>query len=841
MIDFTKKLGAKVSKKVTDPVALYDTLDRASDKGPLRPAQIAVLDQWSSARRNDAEVIVKLHTGQGKTLIGLLMLQSKINEGKGPALYLCPNNYLINQTCNQARQFGINVCTAPKELPAEFLDGESILVTSVQKLFNGLSRFGTGAYSEAVGTILMDDSHACVDAIRDAFTIKLEASSTGYQRLRDLFAVGLEGQGAGSYVDICEGSYDALLPVPYWDWRDKEKEVVKILSSVSSEDAVRFAWPLIKDMLSECICVFSGTSLEISPHLPPIDLFGSYSRATHRIFMSATVTNDAFLVKGLRLKPLTIRTPLIYEKERWSGEKMILIPELLDSKIERKEVIEAYAPARPQRRFGVVAVTPSTYTSRQWEDGGASLVTKDNIDEQLQHLRDKNFDQTLVIANRYDGIDLPDDMCRILILDSKPHADNLLDRLVDSCRAQSDVMALRTARTIEQGIGRSVRGEKDYCAVILTGADLVDNVRSKRSRAYLSPQTRLQIEIGLEVMDYAREELKNGNLPMDVVCDLTKQCLRRDTGWKDFYSERMNTLESAAPDLAILNTFQAELDAEEAFQKGDWQTANKIIQEVIDWHSQDTTEQGWYLQEMARYAAPYDAIKSNELQKAAHLKNRRLLRPKTGMQVARLQISGSRVARLAAWVNQFESFDDLNIAVHNILGKLEFGTSAESFESALHELGTALGFACERPDKEWKAGPDNLWALEDGHYLLIECKSEVDLKRPEIYKTESGQMNNSLAWFEKNYPGAKSSNIIVIPTNQLGKGAGFNREVKSLRPRELGALVKAVKAFFRQFNSLELHSLDSSHIQQLLNQHKLTVTDLVTNYSRTILSPPTSH
>jgi replicative superfamily II helicase len=50
---------------------------------------------------------VKLHTGQGKTLVGLLMLQSRLNAGKGPVVYLCPDHFLIAQTCEQARQFGI--------------------------------------------------------------------------------------------------------------------------------------------------------------------------------------------------------------------------------------------------------------------------------------------------------------------------------------------------------------------------------------------------------------------------------------------------------------------------------------------------------------------------------------------------------------------------------------------------------------------------------------------------------------------------------------------------------------------------------------------------------------
>jgi replicative superfamily II helicase len=117
-------------------------LDRAVDKGPLRPSQLSVLNDWYASRQKTRDVIVKLHTGQGKTLIGLLMLQSRLNAGQGPAVYLCPNNFLIDQTSEQAKQFGISTCQADPELPEAFLNSEPILVTSVQKLFNGLTKAG---------------------------------------------------------------------------------------------------------------------------------------------------------------------------------------------------------------------------------------------------------------------------------------------------------------------------------------------------------------------------------------------------------------------------------------------------------------------------------------------------------------------------------------------------------------------------------------------------------------------------------------------------------------------------------------------------------------------------
>ena len=95
MVNFKNRLAGKRAEKPTDPIKLYDTLDRAHDKGPLRPAQLAVLSDWFSNHQSIRDVIVKLHTGQGKTLIGLLLLQARLNAGKGPALYLCPDNFLL--------------------------------------------------------------------------------------------------------------------------------------------------------------------------------------------------------------------------------------------------------------------------------------------------------------------------------------------------------------------------------------------------------------------------------------------------------------------------------------------------------------------------------------------------------------------------------------------------------------------------------------------------------------------------------------------------------------------------------------------------------------------------
>ena len=83
---------------------------------------------------------------------------------------------------------------ADDDLPDDFLDGKSILITSVQKLFNGKTKFGLNGKSIDVSYFLLDDAHACVDAIRSACSIKVKKDDPVYRDLVDLFAEALQAQ-----------------------------------------------------------------------------------------------------------------------------------------------------------------------------------------------------------------------------------------------------------------------------------------------------------------------------------------------------------------------------------------------------------------------------------------------------------------------------------------------------------------------------------------------------------------------------------------------------------------------------------------------------------------------
>jgi replicative superfamily II helicase len=836
MVDFKKRMRSRGGDKKIHPVEIYDTLDRSSDTGPLRPIQIEILNKWFASFRENKDVILKLHTGQGKTLVGLLAQQSYINQGRGPCLYVCPNIYLVHQTAEQAKKFGVPTVQFKQndsELPHEFLEGKKILICHAQKLFNGFSKFGLGRNSVKCGHIILDDSHACIDTIKETFTIKAEKADPVYEALFKLFQEELKEQGAGTFMEVQDGLYDAYLPISYWAWQDKIDQVLSIISEHRQEDSVKFTWPLLKDILHRCQCIISGSHLEITPYLNPIDLFGTFFGASQRLLMSATTMNDSFFIKGLGMSKDSVVTPLTIETEKWSGEKMILIPSIINEDLTKITIINHFAAPAPQRTKGVVVLTPSYKHCKPYGQQGCTIAMKETIYDEISKLKDGQRDRPLVIANRYDGIDLPDESCRILILDSKPYAESLLDRYEEDCREESEIINVKIAQKIEQGLGRSVRGEKDYSVILVIGADLVNFIKSPLTRKYFSAQTRSQINIGLELAQMTIEDHDfKTSKAVDIIKQLVKQCLVDRDDWRDFYDEKMSLSKEMAHIINITDQLTVEFRAEKAFSDGDSETAIHLIQSMLDSMSYSTSEVAWYLQMMARFKYFIQKTESNKLQTIAYRKNNDLLKPKEGFSYEKLNfIHINRTVKVRNWLSQFPEYNDMITQINNICSLLSFEETAEHFEQGLLQLGEALGFESQRPEKEMKEGPDNLWCLAQNEYIVFECKNEVEEKRDEISKTETGQINTSCGWFQNKYPGAELKPIMVIHAKNVSKAGAFNFPVEIMRKGKLKALKQNVKNLFFEFKPYDLKNISDEKIQEFINAHNLDIDSIKTLYS----------
>ncbi len=80
MIDFSNLLNDDADN-VIDPREIFITLNRDKRFAFPRDIQTEVLNAWFAVR-NQSDIIIKLNVGSGKTVVGLLILQSSINEHK---------------------------------------------------------------------------------------------------------------------------------------------------------------------------------------------------------------------------------------------------------------------------------------------------------------------------------------------------------------------------------------------------------------------------------------------------------------------------------------------------------------------------------------------------------------------------------------------------------------------------------------------------------------------------------------------------------------------------------------------------------------------------------------
>ena len=836
MVDFKKKIASKSKSKIINPIDLYNTLDRKSIAGPLRPAQEYTLNEWFNNRRNERDLIVKLHTGEGKTLIGLLILQSVINLGEGPCIYVCPNIYLVHQVCNEALKFGIPYCVVDENnnIPNEFQSGEKILITHAHKIFNGKSIFGIGNNCVKVNTVILDDSHACIDILKDAFTVIVskDLNEALYNKILTLFSEDLIEQGEGSYLDIKAGEYETFMMVPYWSWNNKKTEILTILSESTSMDEIKFVWPLMKDRIIEYSCFISGNKIEISPYNINVTQFGTFSRAHRRILMSATTQEDIFFVKGLNFSVDAVVNPIKYPKLRWSGEKMLLMPSLIDETCD-KDLVATEFGKMSVSQFGIVVIVPNTKRANYYNQLGAKFPKNNKeLFSVIDDLRKGNFNNIVVINNRYDGIDLPDESCRILIIDSMPFLNNYSDRYEEKCCPNSEIINKKIAQKIEQGIGRAVRGEKDYCAILIIGSDIEKFMRGALTRKYFSNQTQKQIEIGFEVAKMAKEEVQENDSPMKQIISLIKQMIKRDDGWKEYYATEMNEIIEEGIENTIYERYEKENEFERLFSQAEYEKAVNETQRFIDKYIKDDLEKGWYLEQMARYAYMFSKEKSALLQKSAFKLNTQLLKPDNGIVYSKISfLNENRINRFKKYISKYSDFEELNLHMNEAIEKFSFGMPSEKFESSLQDLGEMLGYVSQRPDQEIRKGPDNLWCVSNKKYVIFECKSEVEEHRNAIKKSEAGQFNNHCGWFKEEYGEyVDVLRIMIIPTKRLSHDANFNEQVFVMRKNGVKKFKDNIKAFLKEIQKYDLDSLSDEKIQEYFNLYKLNIEDFSEYY-----------
>lgn len=808
-----------------DPRDIFNALPaKPAGMNFLRGPQDQVLEKWF-ARRDQRDVVLKLNTGGGKTVVGLLIAKSSLAERKGPVAYLVPDKYLVEQVVAEANRLGIPVVTDPKLFA--YSQGKAILVDTFQKLFNGRSVFGVGG---SVGrtpsasrphTVIVDDAHACLNKAEQAFRLSIPSAHDVYDKVLEIFAPTLEDQSPAGFVSLLAKSSSGILQVPYWAWVEKQRELLALLQPLASEDDFQFAWPLLADALPICRAVFSGEALEIEAPCLPSDVVTGFSQAERRIYLTATLADDGILVSDLGADPEAVANPITPASAGDIGDRLILVPQQTHPQAAEDELRDLVVGLAADRN--VVVIVPSLRRAAFWQPYAAAVLDKDSLAWGVDQLRRNAKSGLMVLVNRYDGVDLPGDACHVLVVDGLPEAMSGTERIDQAQLAGSELLIARQVQRLEQGMGRATRSNDDHCVVILLGNRLAERLYGASARACFSPATLAQIELSEQVATQLEgtglESLRGAAL----------QCLSRDPDWLAVSRAKLAPLRYGSANVSDISV--ASRKAFEHAAAGDYGDALAALQRAID-SAPGAAEKGFLLQQYAAYQHHVNPAQAQQTQKSANRSNRNVLRPMEGVEYEKLSAPTLEqgAAASATLQRKFGSGNDLLIGFNALIGDLNFGARADAFEQAWKELADLLGFAGQRPERDTGRGPDDLWALTDGSFHVIEAKNEVKETHP-VYKKHAEQLSNAMDWFRQTY-GAQASAVPVLihARAMFDKKAAVPSGCRVVTKEKMEALRDALRTYSTALADADTFR-DASGVGRLLSTLGLTASQFSNRFT----------
>jgi hypothetical protein len=343
-----------------------------------------------------------------------------------------------------------------------------------------------------------------------------------------------------------------------------------------------------------------------------------------------------------------------------------------------------------------------------------------------------------------------------------------------------------------------------------------------RTLSRFSPATRTQLDLSREVAASV------DNQPLSKIVGAAKQALERDSDWVEFAKARLGEVEKH--DALFSESAVAERQAFETALRGDSPAAAVIISAAADLETSPRRE-GILLEAQAVYTDAYDPAAAQQILAVARAKNPYVVRPLSGVTYQQLLLAASQAETATKrLLSEFTSAASIRLHVEAIIDDLTFVPDrAEEFEEALYDAGRLIGLGSQRPERETNKGPDNLWALGDNVYWVIEAKNGVTNSKG-IGKRDMGQLTQSMQWFGNRYDSqAVGVPIMAHRATAVYSDVSPQAGTRIITPRLLGEFSAALRGFAEGLASVGWSSAEE--VGRLLEGHKLTAGTLQDAYT----------
>lgn len=763
------------------PEALFSDLSRPLGGPPyLWSHQADLLRAYSGKHLDDSDVAIELPTGAGKTLVGQLIGEWRRRVRQERVAYLCPTRQLVAQAVNLARSYGIEVVALigdhrewDRHDIQRFRANEAIAICTYSTVFNSSPKL------DATQVLILDDAHAGESYVADAWSIRISRTDT-----ESLFPK--ENQLFHAVLDLIADQLDPIFlqvvrdPAPDYAWihqvelvppeavEGRAGDLVAVMQSHDGDH--RFPLSLIGRSLGACLVLVSYQEILIRPYVAPTFSLDAFSNAIHRVFMSATLGESGELERAFG-RPAIERLPVPSGWERNSAGRRFFV---FADRITDVTGFEA-AKAIVQQVRKALVISPDERLATKVHDlaDAIPVLDKNDVEASMQPFTARG-EALLSLTNRYDGIDLPDGACRMVVLHQHPVGVHLLERFIMLTLGAGGVLQERIRTRIVQGAGRCTRNPSDFAVVLILGERITGFCGMSEVQRSMHPELQAEVGFGWD----------NSHQDLAIIQENVATFLAQDPAWKQrvdpHLAERRAQLNRSLPVSAakFREAAQFEVLAIQAAWRGEWSRAVEKARDAA------TKLAGG--NETRAYQALWHFLGSQWATIAGRVEGRAEMTEVS----AKLLDDALATATKTGWIHRPSATTDflgdahseglISAAVHcfgttatvkgttferichRVLDGVE-ATEASKFEQGLEQLGRMLGFNSVRHDDD--AAPDVEWVPLAGPWLAIEAKSN-EAPQGEIGADTIRQANTHLRWMAERQGGntIPPGSLVVIAT-----------------------------------------------------------------------------
>ena len=792
------------------PEELFSKLpNRAKSHGYLRGPQADALREYL-ARKDDADIALELPTGTGKTAVGLLIAEWRRRRSKKKVAYLTLTNQLAGQVLEEGRNLGLECAdlrgskdTRDATEVGRYQTAQAVGITTYSNLFN------TNPVIQPSDLLVLDDAHGAEQFVSGMWTVRIgatdhpdlytEAMAVLRPAMSDLQYRVLTDETQAGPVELLDthGHPDVL------------SNLIALVDGFENVASIYFPWTLIRNKLAACLVLASSRSISIRPIIPPTHTHEPFIGSRQRIYMSATLGGEGDLRRSYGISNISTARA---QHPQW-GKRYIFAPGLVVHEQQITQLVAAVWKEMTVRR-ALLLVPSFAIGDRVFAQLGSTLDPKpvrlgaEDIEDSLDPFTE-GVDTVLCLAGRYDGLDLPGDDCRLLIMAGSPAAVGPLERHQREHWKLGPLLRRRERTRLIQGMGRCTRDATDFAVILLLGQSLLDSITTPAVTQGLPGEIQRELQWGISQAEVAKKGIDGLSA---MILGLLNEAEYRSEANEN--QEEIDLPEVVADSQAFDEAAKSEVLFGKTLWEGNYTKAYEVARAAADKATEEQLAgyRAWwfFLGAIAARAQGEDAQEIDCLRRARAiginagfldgLLRKRGKGEKPGASASDADTQAERI-----W-NNLDKWGWHGPTFAGVLKEMEKGlgspSEATKFHIGLERLGQCLGAETMRPSGP--GVPDGVW-LFGGRNFTFEAKTES--KTSAVPKKDVLQAKAHPDWLLAQRPELSKDAIqalLVANTTKLDAGAaphakGLNYvapEALATLGSEVAIALKAIRAEF---------------------------------------------